>query len=181
MGSNSRPKPVTLKLSKKQHTPMLWFYSVYDRRVTGSVDLKRRADRREKERGGALRFQPWLHVSILPYDPSLHPWRLLSACYKDFTENKVWTHFYETSNMQGRRFITFPTLFTCLIMVIWIASTELWMQIKCSSWRHRSKPTFPIRSLTYCSVLWDSQVLHISQTTIVSEGMETTWSTWKTD
>lgn len=38
------------------------------------------------------------------------------------------THLYKKSNRQERRWITFPTLFTCLIMVIWIAPTKLWMQ-----------------------------------------------------
>lgn len=51
---------------------------------------------------------------------------------------------------------------------------------KCSIWRHRFKPKFPLRSLTNCSVLWDSQLLHNSQTAMVTEGM-TTWSAWETD
>lgn len=43
--------------AQQEATHMLWFYSLYDRRVTGSVDLKRRADRREKERGSEISAQ----------------------------------------------------------------------------------------------------------------------------
>lgn len=43
--------------AQQEATHMLWFYSVYDRRVTGSVDLKRRADRREKGKGSEMSAQ----------------------------------------------------------------------------------------------------------------------------
>lgn len=168
--------------AQQEATHMLWFYSLYDRRVTGLVDLEEQTGGRKRE---ALRFQPRLHVSILSCDPSLHPWRLLRAGCKDLTENKVWRVLKDTfiwEKQYAGKDINYLSHTVHLPGHGGLNCTHTALNAKkCSIWRHKFKPKLPFRSLTYCSVLWDSQVLRISQTTIVTEGMATTWSSWKTD
>lgn len=181
MGSNSRPKPVTLKLSKKQHT--CFDFTLY--MVGGSpAQWTWRGEQTGGREGGGLRFQPRFHVSVLSLDPSLCAWRLLSASCKDLTENKVvkgsQRHIYKTKQYAGKE-MNYLSHTVHLPDHGGLNCTHRALNgKKCSIWRHRFKPKFPLRSLTNCSVLWHSQLLHISQTGMVTEGM-TTWSAWETD
>lgn len=182
MGSDSRPKPDTLKLSKKQHT--CFDFTLY--MIGGSqAQWTWRGEQTGGRKREALRFQPRLHVFILSCDPSLHPWRLLRAGCKDLTENKVWRVLKDTfiwEKQYAGKDINYLSHTVHLPGHGGLNCTHTALNAKkCSIWRHKFKPKLPFRSLTYCSVLWDSQVLRISQTTIVTEGMATTWSSWKTD
>lgn len=182
MSSSLRPKPVTLKLSKKKHT--FFYFTQY--MIGGSqAQWTWRGEQTGRRKGGALRFQPRLHVSILSWDPSLCPWRLLSATCKDFSENKVWKVHKDTfiwEKQYAGEEMNYLSHTVHLSGHGGLNCTHRALNAKKHSiWRHRFKPKFSFRSLAYCSVLWDLQVLHISQTAIATEGMATTWSAWKTD
>lgn len=157
---------------------MLWFYSVYDRRVTGPVDLKRRADRRERGRGSEISAQTpcfcpftWsIFMCLKTAKTSLktRSWRVL----KDISIRQKQYAGKEMNYLSHTVHLPDHGGLNCTHRAL--------NAKKCSIWRHRFKPKFPLRSLTNCSVLWDSQLLHISQTAMVTEGM-TTWSAWETD
>lgn len=49
--------PASHPKAQQEATHILWFYTLYDRRVIGSVDLKRRAHRKEKGKGCEISAQ----------------------------------------------------------------------------------------------------------------------------